>query len=57
MKLKIKVLWMITFLSPFFVFSQSVPDLEDLIQASIANDGNLNQQNYNIKSLNSAMSV
>src|SRR5690625_6794555 len=44
MKLKIKVLWMITFLSPFFVFSQSVPDLEDLIQAAIANDGNLNQQ-------------
>src|SRR5690625_5895151 len=44
MKLKIKILWMITFLSPFSVFSQSVPDLEDLIQAAIANDGNLNQQ-------------
>ena len=44
MKLEIKILWMIIFLSPFFVFSQSAPDLEDLIQAAIANDGNLNQQ-------------
>lgn len=44
MKTEFKILWLIFTLSPFIGFPQSVPDLEELIQAAINNNENLNQQ-------------